>query len=74
MKKIVLSIALVAFMASFTAPTVSAAFASATCMVKQDKEVKAKDDKKCAPGCTKACCKDKKTDSSKAKADAKPNK
>jgi hypothetical protein len=78
MKKLLLSIALVVFVASFTAPTVSAAFSTATGFVKQDKE-KAKDDKKCAPGCTKPCCKDKKDcshakkDSCK-KAEAKPEK
>jgi hypothetical protein len=60
MKKIFLFIALTAFIASFTAPVSAQTPDNKAKTVQTDKDTKVKDDKKCEPGCTKPCCKDKK--------------
>jgi hypothetical protein len=65
MKKIFLFIALTAFIASFTAPVSSQTTEKKANSVQTDKDAKVKDDKKCEPGCTKPCCKDKKACCSK---------
>ena len=76
MKKLIVSIALFAFISAMAVPVVMAKVPKAG-MMQQDKkaaETKAfdtKGDKKCDKSCTKSCCKDKDKDKSAAPTEKK---